>query len=371
MKFLWLLLAALFSVSAWAVPSGLAARAWVVIDQASGRELAGHQADLPLAPASLTQLMTAYVLLDDVRRKRLRLDQTVEVPAAAASADGARVFLSPGEAVRVDALLQAMLVHSASDATLTLVTATDGSEAAFVARMNQHATRLGMTKTQFRNATGLHQPGHESSARDLAVLGRALMRDFPDHRALFTQRELRVKGVTYYNSNRLLWRDSTVNGLKVGRTPEAGYCMAASAQRGDQRRVAVVLGARSDAQRTQDALRLLNYGFENFDSILLYRAQQPVKTVNLYRGARASVSMGFAQDFHLLLPKGSAPRVKGEVITQQPIVAPVRKGQRIGTLRLSLDGKPIGDYPMVALHNVSVAGIFGRGWDTLRLFFGL
>jgi D-alanyl-D-alanine carboxypeptidase/D-alanyl-D-alanine carboxypeptidase (penicillin-binding protein 5/6) len=371
MKFFWLALAALFSVSAWAVPNGLGARAWVVIDQASGRELAGHQADLPMPPASLTQLMTAYVILDDVRRKRLRLDQTIDVPAAAASVDGARVFLAPGEALRVDTLLQAMLVHSASDATLTLATATDASEAAFVERMNQHAARLGMTKTRFTNATGLHQPGHESSARDLAVLGRVLMRDFPDHQALFAQRELRVKGVTYYNSNRLLWRDSTVNGLKVGRTVEAGYCMAASAQRGDQRRVAVVLGARSDAQRTQDTLRLLNYGFESFDSVLLYRAQHPVKAVSLYRGARSSVSMGFLQDFHLLLPKGAASRVKGEVITQQPIVAPVRKGQRIGTLRLSLDGKPIGDYPLVALHNVSVAGIFGRGWDTLRLFFGL
>jgi len=370
MKLIWLGLACLFSVSAWAVPSGMTARAWVVIDQASGRELAAYQADLPMAPASLTQLMTAYVLLDDIRKNRLRLDQTVSVPEAATHTDGARVFLGAGEAVRVDTLLQAMLVHSASDATLTLVTAADDSEAAFVERMNQEARRLGMTRTRFTNASGLHQPGHESSARDLALLGRALARDFPDRRELFMQKELVFKGVKYYNSNRLLWRDSTVNGLKVGRTAEAGYCMAASAQRGDQRRIAVVLGARTDAQRTQDALRLLNYGFENFDSILLYRAQQPVKAVSLYRGARASVSMGFAQDFHLLMPKGSASRVKGEVITKQPIIAPVRKGERIGTLRLSLDGKPLGDYPLVALHNVSVAGIFGRGWDTLRLFFG-
>src|SRR5512139_181313 len=370
MKLIWLVLAWLVSASAWAVPSGMTARAWVVIDQASGRELAAHQADLPMAPASLTQLMTAYVLLGDIRKNRLSLDQAVSVPEAATRADGARVFLRAGEAVRVDTLLQAMLVHSASDATFALVMAVDGSEAAFVERMNKEAGRLGLTRTHFRNATGLHEPGHESSARDLALLGRALVRDFPDHRELFTQKELALKGVTYYNDNRLLWRDSTVNGLKVGRTAEAGYCMAASAQRGDQQRIAVVLGERTDAQRTQDALRLLNYGFENFDSILLYRAQQPVKAVNLYRGARTSVSMGFTQDFHLLTPRGSAARVKAEVITRQPIIAPVRKGQRIGTLRLSLDGKPLGDYPLVALHNVSVAGIFGRGWDTIRLFFG-
>lgn len=370
MKIFWLVLAFLLSASAWAAPAGIMARAWVVIDQASGRELAAYQADLPLAPASLTQLMTAYVLLGDIRKNKLSLGEMLTVPEAATTADGARVFLKAGEQASVDTLLQAMLVQSASDATLTLVTATDGSEAAFVERMNREAKRLGMTKTRFMNATGLTEPGHESSARDLALLSRALARDFPDRQDFFTQKELAYKGVTYYNGNRLLWRDSTVTGLKVGRTVQAGFCMAASAQRGDQRRVAVVLGGRSDAQRTQDALRLLNYGFENFDSVQLYRAQQPVKVVPLYRGTRATVSMGFAQDFHLLVPAGSAVRVKAEVITQRPIVAPVRKGQRMGALRLMLDGKPIGDYPLVALHDVTVAGIFGRGWDSIRLFFG-
>jgi D-alanyl-D-alanine carboxypeptidase/D-alanyl-D-alanine carboxypeptidase (penicillin-binding protein 5/6) len=369
MKALWLGLVFLLSASAWAEPSGIAARAWVVIDQASGRELAARKADLPLAPASLTQLMTAYVLLGDIRDKKLKPGETVSVPEAAAQADGARVFLKAGDRVSVDTLLQAMLVHSASDAALTLVTASDGSEAAFVERMNREAGRLGMRRTRFMNATGLDQPGHESSARDLALLARALMRDFPERRALFRQRELAVKGITYYNANRLLWRDSTVNGLKVGRTAQAGYCMAASAQRGDQRRIAVVLGARSDAQRIQDALKLLNYGFENFDSVRLYRARQTVKVASLYRGARASVSMGFAQDFHVLVPRGSAARVKAQVITQQPIVAPVRKGQRMGALRLTLDGKPLGDFPLVALHDVAVAGILGRGWDSIRMMF--
>ncbi len=370
MKWIGFGLALLFSATAWAAPSGIAARAWVVIDQASGQELASHQADLPLAPASLTQLMTAYVLLGDIRRNKLNLGETLTVPEAATQADGARIFLKAGDQVSVDTLLQAMLVHSAVDATLTLVMATDGSEAAFVERMNREARRLGMTRTRFRNASGLTEPGHESSARDLALLGRALARDFPGRQAFFMQKELDFRGITYYNGNRLLWRDSTVNGFKVGRTTQAGYSMAASAQRGDQQRIAVVLGGRSDAQRTQDALRLLNYGFENFDSVLLYRAQQPVKVASLYRGARAAVSMGFLQDFYLLVPRGAAARVKAEIITRQPLLAPVRREQRIGTLRLSLDGKPLGDYPLVALHDVSVAGIFGRGWDTIRLFFG-
>jgi D-alanyl-D-alanine carboxypeptidase/D-alanyl-D-alanine carboxypeptidase (penicillin-binding protein 5/6) len=313
--------------------------------------------------------MTAYVLLGDIHRNKLSLGEAVTVPEAATQVDGARVFLNAGDQVSVDTLLQAMLVQSASDATLALVMAADGSEAAFVVRMNREAKRLGMSKTRFMNATGLTEPGHESSARDLALLARALMRDFPDRQMFFAQKELAFKGLTYYNGNRLLWRDSTVDGMKVGRTAEAGYCMAASARRGDQRRIAVVLGARSDAQRTQDALKLLNYGFENFDSVLLYRAQQPVKVVNLYRGARGSLSLGFVQDFHLLAPRGSAARVKAQVITRQPMVAPVNKGQRMGTLRLTLDGQVLGDYPLVALHDVNVAGIFGRGWDSIRLMF--
>ncbi|MGE5318839.1 MAG: D-alanyl-D-alanine carboxypeptidase family protein [Hyphomicrobiaceae bacterium] len=369
MKIFWLGLTLLFSATVWAAPPAISSRAWIVIDQASGRELAASQADLPLAPASLTQMMTAYVLFGDLRKNKLGLGDMVTVPPAAAQADGARIFLKPGEKVRVDTLLRGMLVESASDATLTLVTATAGSEAAFVARMNLEAKRLGMTKTRFMNATGLSVSGHESSAHDLALLGTALARDFPDRLAFFSEKELAFKGITYYNGNRLLWRDGTVTGLKVGHTPQAGYCMAASAQRGDQRRLAVVLGARSDALRTQDALKLLNYGFENFDSVPLYRAQKAVKVVTVYRGDRQSVGMGFIEDFHMLVPRGSATRVKAEVITQQPVVAPVNRGQRLGTLRLTLDGQLLGDYPLVALQDVGVAGIFGRGWDSLRLLF--
>jgi D-alanyl-D-alanine carboxypeptidase/D-alanyl-D-alanine carboxypeptidase (penicillin-binding protein 5/6) len=350
--------------------SGIAARAWMLIDPSSGRELAAHQADLPLAPASLTQLMTAYVLLGDIRKNKLSLGETVRVPEVATRADGARVFLQAGEQVSVDTLLQAMLVQSASDAALTLVMAADGSEAAFVARMNQTAKRLGMTRTRFANATGLSEPGHESSARDLAVLSRALLRDFPDRLVFFGQQEMTFKGVGYYNGNRLLWRDRTVNGLKAGRTLQAGYCLAASAQRGDQRRIAIVLGERSDAQRTQDALKLLNHGFENYDSVRLYRARQPVKQLALYRGQSETVAIGFAQDFHLLIPQGSAPRLQAQVVSQKPVLAPVNKGQTLGHLRLSLDGRSLGDYPLVALQGVGLADFFGRSRDSLRLLLG-
>lgn len=365
----WFIVALLGSVPAWAQPGGINSRAWILIDQASGRELASHQPDLPLAPASLTQLMTAYVIFGDVRRNKLSLAETVTVPRAATEVDGSRVFLKEGEKVSVETLLQAILVHSASDATLALITATDGTEAIFVSRMNEAARRLGMTKTYFMNATGLTEPGHESTARDLATLSRALVREFPERSAFFDQKELAFKGITYYNDNRLLWRDSTITGLKVGRTTQAGYVMAASAQRGTQTRIAVLLGARSDAQRAQEALKLLNYGFENFESARLYRARQPVKVATLYRGARSSLNIGFEQDFYLLAPRGGLNRVKAVVITREPIVAPIRRGQRMGTLRLTLDGETLGTYPLVALHDVSVAGLLGRGWDSIRLFF--
>ncbi|MEO8137475.1 MAG: D-alanyl-D-alanine carboxypeptidase family protein [Betaproteobacteria bacterium] len=369
MKFFWLGLTLLFSATVWAAPSNIASRAWIVIDQASGRELAASEADLPLAPASLTQLMTAYVLLGDIRKNKLSFSEMVTVPVAATTMDGSRIFLKAGDKVSVETLLQAMLVESASDATLTLVTAADGSEAAFVERMNRTARQLGMTRTHFLNSTGLNEPGHESSARDLALLGRALARDFPKWLSFFNQKELPYKGITYYNGNRLLWRDATVTGMKVGHTPQAGYCMVASAQRGDQQRISVVLDARLDAQRTQDALKLLNYGFENFDSMPLYQTRQVVKVIDIYRGDRPSVGMGFEQDFHLLVPRGSAARVKAEVVTQQPVLAPIHKGQRVGTLRLTLDGKLLGDYPLVALQDVGVAGLFGRIWDSFRLLF--
>ncbi len=369
MKRYWLALLLALSAPAWGTPTGVSARAWVLIDQASGRELAAHQADLPLPPASLAQLMTAYVLLGDLKNGKLSLAETVKVPETATKADGARVFLKAGDPASVDTLIQAMLVESASDAVLTLVTATDGGEADFVERMNREARRLGMTRTRFVNATGLPAPGQQSSARDLAILARALIRDFPDRLAWFAQRELAYSGLTYYNGNRLLWRDATVDGLKAGRSAEAGYCLTASSKRGDQRRIAVVLGVRGDAQRTQDALKLLNYGFENFDSALLYRAQQPVKVVKLYRGARSTVSLGFLQDFHLLAPRGSLGRIKAEIVTRQPVVAPISRGQQLGTLRLKLDDQILGEYPLVALHDVSVAGVLGRGWDSIRLMF--
>lgn len=370
LKFLVWLCLGWFPLIAGAAPAPVVpARAWVLIDQPSGKILTSGNADVQLAPASLTKMMTAYLLFTDLQRKKLALDNTLTVPASALKNEGATIFLNAGESIDVRSLLQGMLVPSASDATLTLVNAVARSEAVFVGRMNEEAGRLGMTRTRFMNATGFDQSGHVSTAHDMALLARALQQDFPQYQYFFVQKEFSHKGITFYNTNRLLWLDSSVDGFKTGRSPQAGYCLAASAKRGEQRRIAIVLGTSSDARRTQSAQNLLNFGFENFDSARPYRAGQVVKNVRLYRGMRDSVSIGFGQDFYVLVAKGAVSRVKAEVLTQQPIVAPVRKGQPLGRLRLSLDGVPLGEYPLLAMQDVEVAGLLGRAWDSIQLMF--
>ena len=367
--FIFLCLAS-FSMNTWAAkPPAIAARAWVLIDQPSGRILASGNPNVQLPPASLTKLMTAYVLFTDLRNKKLALQGMQTVPMSALKHEGATIFLAAGESVKIETLLRGMLVHSANDATLTLVEAVARSETAFVARMNEEAVRLGLTRTKFTNATGLDQPGQVSTARDMAFLARTLLQNFPQYQHLFMQKEFNYKGITYYNANRLLWLNGGVNGLKAGRTPKAGYSVVASATRGDQRRMAVVLGANSDARRAQSAQNLLNYGFEFFDGARLYRAGQVIKNIKLYRGARESVNIGLAQDFYILVAKGAVPRVKAQVLTQQPVTAPVRKGQPLGRLRLSLDGVALGEYPLQAMQDAEVSGILGRTLDSIKLLF--
>lgn len=360
----------LLSGATWAAtPPNIQARAWVLVDQPSGRILASGNPNVQLAPASLTKLMTAYLLFTDLRNNKLRLDSLQTVPVSALRHEGATMFLSAGEPVKVEILFQGMLVSSATDATLTLIEAVARSETAFVSRMNDEALRMGLTRTKFTNATGLDQPGHVSTARDLAELARLLQQDFPQYQHYFMQKGFTHKGIHFYSTNRLLWLDSSVVGLKTGRTPQSGFCVAASATRGNQRRIAVVLGANSDARRAQSAQNLLNYGFEFFDGARLYRAGEVVKNVKLFRGARDSVNIGLAQDFYILVGKGAVSRVQAQVLTQQPIVAPIRKGQPLGRLRLSVDGTALGEYPLIAMQDVEVAGVFGRSLDSIRLLF--
>jgi len=348
-------------------PPRIEARAWLLIDATSGRPLAEKNADAKVEPASLTKLMTAYLAFSALKEGRLKLEQTLPVSEKAWRAEGSRMFLDPRRPARVDDLLKGVIVQSGNDACIVLAEAIAGSEEGFASMMNQTARRLGMTGTHFVNSTGLPHPQHLSTARDLAKLASALIRDFPEHYKLYSLREFKYNGITQPNRNRLLFMDPSVDGVKTGHTESAGHCLIASAQRERRRLLSVVLGAGSDSARAMESQKLLNYGFQFFETVKLYPANQAVANLRIYKGKDSQVKAGFLGDFHVTVPRGSARNIQAQTVTQQPLLAPVRRGQRLGALRVSVDGQPLGEYPLLALEDVAVAGILGRGWDNILL----
>jgi D-alanyl-D-alanine carboxypeptidase (penicillin-binding protein 5/6) len=345
------------------------ARAWLLIDSASGLPLAQKNPDARIEPASLTKLMTAYLAFSTLKEGRLALNQTLPVSEKAWRAEGSRMFLDPKKPAMVEDLLKGMIVQSGNDACITLAETIAGSEEGFVAMMNAMAKRLGMTRTNFVNATGLPHPNHATTAGDLARLATALIRDFPEFYKIYSMKEFAYNGITQPNRNRLLFMDPSVDGVKTGHTDSAGYCLIASAKRENRRLLSVVLGARSDTARAMESQKLLNYGFQFFETVKLYPANQSVTSLRLYKGKSSEVKAGFTSDFHVTVPRGTGKRIQAQLITQQPMLAPIARGQRLGTLRLTIDGAPVGDYPLLALEKVEVAGILGRGWDNILLMF--
>ena len=265
--------------------------------------------------------------------------------------------------------MKGMIVQSGNDATITLAEAVAGSETTFVDLMNKTAQRMGLAGTHFMNSTGLPNAQHYTTARDLATLAANIIRDFPEHFPLYSMREFKYNNITQYNRNRLLLIDPHVDGLKTGFTESAGYCLIATAKRAPRRLISVVLGTASDSARAQESLKLLNYGFQFYETVRLYTKGQTVSALRVYKGADSEVKAGFMEDFHISAPLGTAARLKATLESVQPLIAPVEAGNRVGTLKLTLDGKPWGEYPVVALETVRIANIFGRGLDTLRLMF--
>jgi D-alanyl-D-alanine carboxypeptidase (penicillin-binding protein 5/6) len=345
----------------------LAARAWLLIDTNSGQALAEKNADSRVEPASLTKLMTAYLVFGAIKEGRLTLNQTLPVSEKAWKTEGSRTFLKVNTQVRVEDLVKGMIVQSGNDACITLAEGVAGSEDAFVEMMNKQAQHLGMTGTHFVNATGLPDPKHYSTARDLATLATALIRDYPQEYKYYSIKEFAYNGISQPNRNRLLWLDPYVDGLKTGHTDSAGYCLIASTKRDNRRLLSVVLGAGSDGARAAESQKLLNYGLQFFETVKLYNANQPVTTLRIYKGTSGSLELGFTRDFYVTVPRGASQRIQAQIITRQPMLAPVARGQGVGTLRLTLDGKPVGDFTLTALSNISVSGLLRRGWDSLML----
>jgi serine-type D-Ala-D-Ala carboxypeptidase (penicillin-binding protein 5/6) len=350
-------------------PPPIAASSWLLIDMTSRQTLAEHNAGERREPASLTKLMTAYLAFSALKQKRITLDQSVKVSERAWKAEGSRMFIEPNRPVTIDELLHGVIVQSGNDASVAVAETVAGSEEAFAQAMTREALRLGMKNTNFVNATGLSHPQLYSTARDLAILAAAIIRDFPEYYPLYSIKEYKYNNITQPNRNRLLWTDQYVDGMKTGFTDVAGYCLVASARRGPRRLLSIVMGAASDSARAIESQKLLNFGFQFYDTPRLYEKNQVVTTLPVWKGTSAALKTGFTDDLYMSLPKGVGPKLKVAMEARQPLTAPIALGQTVGVLRMTLDGNAVAEFPLQALEEVPQAGIVGRAWDSIRLWF--
>lgn len=350
-------------------PAPLPVKGYVLMDFHSGRILAADNPEQRMEPASITKLMSAYVVYQRLAAGRLHLDDKVPISAKAQHVEGSRMFVAAGSQVPLEDLLRGMVVQSGNDATIALAQYVAGSEAGFVQLMNAEAKRLGLARTHFSNATGLPEPDHYSSPEDIARLTRALIRDFPRYYAMYADRGYTYNKITQHNRNKLLWRDPSVDGVKTGHTSSAGYCLVASAKRGDMRLIAVVLGADKDNQRFDASENLLNYGFHYFETYQLYRAGQVLTRARVWQGTSNTLPLGFRRAVYVTIPKGRYKDMHAALRVDALIKAPVRHGDVFGSVIINLDQDPIADVPLVALKDVPTAGLLGRLSDKVLLMF--
>ena len=367
-----LLIAGTLAAAPLPVPTApqLGARSWLLQDMHSGRVLADKEADLPVEPASITKIMTVYAVLHELQAGNLALTDQVTVSKKAWRMEGSRMFIEVGKQVPIEALLKGVIIQSGNDASVALAEHVAGDETTFAALMNRHAGRLGMTGSNFVNSTGLPDPQHMTTARDIAILSRALILEFPEYYAWFAEREMTFNGIKQHNRNRLLWRDPSVDGVKTGHTKAAGYCLASSAERDGMRLVAVVLGADSEEARAQQSLSLLNYGFRFFETHRLYQAGQTVTEVRLWKGAQETLPLGLAgSDLWVTVPRGRYKQLQPGMEVERQISAPVTRGQEYGTLSIRLGDEVIATAPLVALQQVAEGSLWQQLSDSARLWF--
>ena len=359
------------------IPPEVAARSYLLLDVTANQLLAQKDIDMPVEPASLTKLMTAYLAFDALRAKKITLAQTFPVSPHAWKMPGSRMFIDPKMQVPVEDLLKGLIVQSGNDAAMALAEGVGGTEAHFVELMNEQAKALGMKNTTYKNPEGLTVAGHLTTARDLSILATRLMHDFPEYVGYYAIKKYRYPGTPSTNeSNRnlLLFRDPTVDGLKTGHTDAAGFCMIATAKRdfpnlkGGRRLLTIVLGTTSENARANESQKLLNWGYTAYDAVRLFDAGQPVATPAVWKGKQNTVKLGRPEAIVVAVPTGAASKIKTQVARPDPLVAPFTQYQAIGTLKISLGDQPLVDVPLVALEAVEQAGILGRAWDAIRLW---
>ena len=368
-----------WSTGAWAqmpAPPEIAARTYLLIDMSAGQVLAQQQADVPVEPASLTKLMSAYIVFDALKSGKITLQQTFPVSQRAWKMPGSRMFIDPKMQVPVEDLLKGMIVQSGNDATIALAEGVAGSVERFVQLMNDQARALGMANTTYKNPEGLTEPGHSTTAQDLAILSQRLLKDFPDYIGYYALKKYRYPGTPAANdSNRnlLLFRDPSVDGLKTGHTQAAGYCLIATAKRdmpglAGRRMLSIVLGAASENARAIETQKLLNWGFTAFDAVKLFDGNQAILTPPVWKSRQPTMPLGRPDPIVVAIPAGQLAKLKTEVARPDPLVAPFKRGQAVAQLKLTLGDQPLPDIPLVSLQEVEQAGVIGRAWDAIRLW---
>lgn len=351
-------------------PPQLAAESWILMDATTGKVLVEHNADEQLPPASLTKLMTSYIVAGEIDKGNIELDDEVLISVEAWRMGGSKMFIQEGTRVKMEDLLRGMVIQSGNDASVALAEHVAGSEQAFADVMNQQAALLGMENSNFHNATGWPAEGHLTTARDMALLMRAMVRDYPEHYELYSERHFEYNGISQPNRNRLLWRDSTVDGGKTGHTEEAGYCLVASAVRNDMRLISVVMGTDSDEARARASQQLLSYGFRYYETGKLYGAGDVIaENKRVWSGTRDAVDIVVPEDLHLTYPRGARDELEASIEVEPVIRAPLTQGQELGRLVVSYDGEELLSSPVVAAEAVEQGGFFRRLWDAIMLFF--
>lgn len=359
------------------VPPEIAARNYLLVDVTAGQVLGAKDVDAPVEQASLTKLMSAYVVFDALRAKKITLEQRMPVSERAWKMPGSRMFIDPKMQVPVNDLVSGMIIQSGNDATMALAEAVGGTAENFVKMMNDQAKALGMKNTSYKNPEGLTEPGHLTTARDLSILAQRLMHDFPEYMHYYATKHYAYPGTPASNGNNrnsLLFRDPTVDGLKTGHTNAAGYCLVATAKRdlpnvGQRRLLSIVLGTASEKARANESQKLLNWGYTAYDAVKLFDGDQPVATPAVWKGAANTVKIGKADGAVVVtVPSGTGGKLTTEVVRQDPLIAPIAKGQVMGVLKVKSGADVVAEVPLVALEAVEQAGFFGRLWDTIRLW---